>query len=320
MSVTPMRFTFPVVLFLANVAHAQTVDPAAVVSGVYPARLVELAERSGVPADRRQCFAVYDTRADGRPSTIIAAYTNGVTGAVRVLRESSPGAFGVVAEPVDLDFHGHQCEVEVIDFDHDGRSDIHISFSSNMNSVHWAFLWDGQNLTNVTPVTSGSVGSGWGSDFANGDFMDLDLDGRLEFVMRSVVGSEDGGVATGPDLVFALSGAAFVETAPVVGVFVFERRSGAPQEDRFNFPLPSGAGGPFSVEILNGDAGGASRVSSASVSLNGSEIAVPRDFSQKQVRFQRSVELQASNQLVARLQGKPGSRITVIVRSEAWSR
>lgn len=320
MSIRLTQLAFLILLFLACAVDAQDESAAAIVGRFYPEQLVDLSARSATPLDRRQCFAVYDTMPNGAPATIIAAYTNGVTGAIRVLRAISSGTFQVVAEPAGLDFYGHRCEVELLDIDRDGRRDVHISFSSNMEGVHWLFQWDGQQLTNLTPVTAGKVGDGFGSDFANGDFIDVDLDGHLEFVMRSVVPLEQGGVAPGPDLVFRMSGGRFVEAPPLVGVFLVDRNKGAPETDRFSFPLPSGARGPFSMEILNGDAVGRSRVASATVWLNDQEVATPRDFSQQTGSFERVVQLAANNQLAARLQGEPGSRITIVVRSGTWGR
>jgi hypothetical protein len=68
------------------------------------------------------------------------------------------------------------------------------------------------------------------------------------------------------------------------------------------------------LRIENGDqVTGQDRVSSATVILNGVEIAGTSDFNQQVAVIERPVNLGASNTLTVRLSSKPGSYLTISV-------
>jgi VCBS repeat protein len=290
---------------------------AAIVQQFYPQRLVDLGEQTGGPFDRRQCYAVYDTEPSGAPRTIVAAYTNTSSAAIRVLRANGGGSFDVVADPQEFDFFGSRCEVTLPDLDNDGRRDIIVTFGMMVSDVSWVFKWDGQQLDNLTPVTANGDGT-LKTDLYNAEALDIDGDGVMEiYSVGQYPPSLEG--PSKPDLVYKLFGDRYLKSETVVGLWTFERTTGAPEVARVPVPLPAGARGPYTLHVVNGEAGGRSRVTSAQVWLNDRQVLGPNDFSNRIDVIDRPVPLDADNELAVRLAGAPGSRIRVILKSRGWA-
>jgi hypothetical protein len=70
---------------------------------------------------------------------------------------------------------------------------------------------------------------------------------------------------------------------------------------------------PCQIVVVNGNADGRQRISSASISLNGQQIVGPRDFNQQTGGIVKAVVLADQNQLSTTLRSKPGSFLTVSV-------
>src|SRR5574341_191904 len=87
----------------------------------------------------------------------------------------------------------------------------------------------------------------------------------------------------------------------------YTRTSGPPHQVMETIPLPPTLTAPFRLHIQNGNADGTNRVSSATIWVNGTEVAGPADFSQQAAALDRSVTLQANNTLQVRLTSLPGS-------------
>src|SRR5439155_10086148 len=120
--------------------------------------------------------AVLDTLPSGSPRTIVAAYTNTSSAAIRVLQADATGQLRVAAEPQGFDLFGSECKVELVDLDHDGHNDIVVTFGMMINEVTWVFKWDGQQLVNLTPVTPNNTGL-LRTLLHNADIVDIDNDG-----------------------------------------------------------------------------------------------------------------------------------------------
>lgn len=297
-------------------AQAPTVDT--IVAQFYPQQLVELAQKASDTVERRQCAAVYDKQASGAPRTIVAAYTNTSSAAIRILQADGSGGFRVTAaEPQGLDLFGEECEVKLLDLDRDGRPEIVVTFSVMVNEVAWVMKWDGQQLVNLTPTAANGDGT-LATVLNNADFVDLDNDGVPEIYVVGQYPPPSDGSAAKPDRIYTLSAGRYAQTESVVGVWVFERSTGAPELERVSAPLPAGARGPFTLRIVNGDAGGQARVTSGEVFLNGERIMSTNDFSNRVGTIERSVNLTADNELAVRLAGAPGSRLLIVVRSANW--
>jgi hypothetical protein len=110
--------------------------------------------------------------------------------------------------------------------------------------------------------------------------------------------------------------AATVPSAAAVPVLFgpqsYERTSGPPDQysDSFDVPLAVGA----IVWIQNGDGDGGDRTSSATVSVNGVQIAGPFDFNRQVDLLAKGVILpKGTTSLTVQMDGDPGSSITVTV-------
>lgn len=71
----------------------------------------------------------------------------------------------------------------------------------------------------------------------------------------------------------------------------YTRTAGPPNQFTATFALPAGAMPPYTLHIVNGHANGTNRISSARVTLNGTEIAGPNDFGQNVAVIDRTVSL-----------------------------
>ena len=107
----------------------------------------------------------------------------------------------------------------------------------------------------------------------------------------------------------AQAGGALAQTPDTVvfGPKQYLRTSGAPNEFSDAFALPAGIGAPFQLQILNGAPNATNRISSARVTLNGTQIVGPSDFGQNVATITRTVTLGANNTLTSRLESTPGA-------------
>jgi RHS repeat-associated protein len=103
------------------------------------------------------------------------------------------------------------------------------------------------------------------------------------------------------------------ETFNVYGPRRFDRASGQATTVTESFNLPADAVAPFRVQLQNGAPDGSSRVSSATVKLNGADLFKQSDFSQQVVSLNRAVTLNQSNTLEVRLTSAPGSYVVITV-------
>ncbi|MEK6762394.1 MAG: carboxypeptidase regulatory-like domain-containing protein [Nitrospirota bacterium] len=110
----------------------------------------------------------------------------------------------------------------------------------------------------------------------------------------------------------ALTVPAFAQTV-LFGPKQYTRTAGPPNQFTDTFTLPSGTTAPYTLHVVNGNANGTNRISSATVKLNGVEILDPNDFGQNVAVLDRTVTLQTNNTLTIRLTSAPGSFITVSV-------
>lgn len=101
------------------------------------------------------------------------------------------------------------------------------------------------------------------------------------------------------------------ETFVVFGPRRFTRSNGSPVNVVAPFTLPADAVAPFSVQLVNGDADGSNRVSSADIKLNGAALFTSSSFNQTVGTLNKSVTLSASNTLEVKLKSSPGSYLTI---------
>lgn len=105
------------------------------------------------------------------------------------------------------------------------------------------------------------------------------------------------------------------ETFTVFGPSQFETGAGKPVAETLSFSSPL-AGSACTLIIENGDAQGQNRVSTATVTLNGRQVAGPSDFNQQADRIEKVISVDFFNELSVKLGGKPGSLITLSMIAE----
>ncbi len=105
------------------------------------------------------------------------------------------------------------------------------------------------------------------------------------------------------------------DTLTIYGPRRFDRVSGPPATVTDQFALPSDAVPPFTILVQNGDSNGSNRVSSATITLNGTEVFTQRDFNQNTATLTKQVSLIASNTIAVRLSSAPGSFLTITITS-----
>src|SRR5258708_27413276 len=117
-------------------------------------------------------------------------------------------------------------------------------------------------------------------------------------------------------LVFAAAldaGAQVTPSTPIFGATTYTRTTGAPNQYTTTFTLPAWIANPYDLHIVNGSPTGSDRISSATITLNGVQVAGPSDFNQNVATIDRSLTLQATNTLQVTLASKPGSYLTINV-------
>lgn len=105
------------------------------------------------------------------------------------------------------------------------------------------------------------------------------------------------------------------DTLTLYGPRRFDRVSGPPITVSDQFSLPSDAVPPFTVVVQNGESDGSNRVSSAIITLNGTDVFTQRDFNQNTATLTKQVSLMASNAIAVRLSSATGSFITITITS-----
>jgi hypothetical protein len=256
-------------------------------------------------------------RIGDRPRVVIAGYTNLYAAAIRLLIDDGSG-FRVAADDQGEDLSGWHCEIEPVDVDADGRSEAHVSFTQNNTSRDWVFAWSDQQLYNLTPVRRGYTGL-LDTELTNAYFVDTDGDRFLEIF--SLIPGKIDNAPMAPEI-YRFSGGRYVHDRPVVTAVAFMRTDSTPATETQTFRLPHGARGPFRFRIFNGTEAGTrveNAVESGRVWLNGQELARPNDFGNQVSVIERSVALQAENEIQVRLAGRPGGRISIVVDPASWA-
>jgi hypothetical protein len=109
----------------------------------------------------------------------------------------------------------------------------------------------------------------------------------------------------------ALTSAQATASVPVFGPKKYVRTTGAPNQYEDRFDIPNSIRSPFTLHIVNGDAAGAERISSATITLNGVAVATPKDFSKQVGTIDLPITLQASNTLHVTLASEPEGFLTI---------
>lgn len=117
-----------------------------------------------------------------------------------------------------------------------------------------------------------------------------------------------------PFLLFLLAGAG--EARTILGPNKYTRTGGPPDVYTDQFTAPPDVEPGWTIVIFNGEADGTNRLSSASLKINGVELA-PSDFSQRTYRIEKDITslMHPLNDVLVRLAGGPGGYLHATVAS-----
>lgn len=285
--------------------QGQSATPEQIVEQFYPQVLIDRASaHPGVPLSRQSAFAVYERFLDGAPRTIIAAYSNGVEGAIRVLQVQTGTSFTVVFE--SLGIGDANPSVELADVDADGTNEVivkTISFTGITTS--FVFRYDRGTLLSIGPSDA----------LSNADLVDLDHDGTLAIASLEEPrpSAEADNVREGGYRIYKLWGGRYVLAQRLLYLAPFVRHKGTPETITETFALFGDSTGPYVLRLVNGERGGGRRVSSARIVLNGIEVLSPDNFSQQVEFLSLPVTLLPRNTIEVTLAGEPLGEIFVTV-------
>ena len=177
-----MGFVTVIALGLSPVAFAQTNEE--IVNQFFPESLIEDSEREfangGLAPFRASAFGVADLNGTGE-EFLVAAYTNGFSAGIRVLRRQGTTTL-LVDEPILRLLGGIYPFVRFIDLDNDGRPEVVTSFTSARGrAANWVFKWNGAALDFIGPSVVDEHGDP-SSVLVEAGFRDLDGDGILEII------------------------------------------------------------------------------------------------------------------------------------------
>lgn len=278
-----------------------------IVEQFFPPRLINESEtdfQQGGPAPfRARAFELADLDGTGTANYIVAAYTNGFSAAIRVLRLQE-GTAVLVSEPNLRLLSGIFPAVKLVDIENDGRPEVSVHFSSARGSLFdWVFRWTGTELRLIGPASVDEHGDVF-TALVDSGFFDVDGDGTLEIV--------DYPDETETLKIYRFDGQKFTLTKSLIFFSTFYRHAGTPllQTAEFEVAKP---GATFVLTIVNGDRNGDNRVSSGTVRLNGVQVLSPNDLNQQVRKVVRQVTVLANNLLEVELESKPSGQILVTI-------
>lgn len=293
-----------------------------IVDQFFPTRLHSAA--AGFPAwaleNQFSAFAVVEVLPNGDPRTIIAAYSNGLGGALRVIQAQPDSTYALAFEPTGLDFGGTDVEIRAVTIDQSGLPTALVSFEGvRPGSGDWIFRWDGTTLINLTPMEEG-----WGNErrtvLSLVKFADLDHDGNMEVISRDEdpppipeEGEEQVELPTAAETIYRLTPSGYVLDRPLLYFGKFTRKTSTPVSETAEFSLLKTSVGPYLLKITNGDRDGSNRLSSGQIVLNGVTVVTPNMLNQGAEFLSIPVSLQAHNTLQVTLAAKPQGYLAITV-------
>lgn len=308
-------FLFFLSLALAAVSPAQTNSDEAIALQFYPDRLVQDFAKYAEPGSelvRRFSVLRADLDGTGIPNYLVAAYTNGGHGAVRVIRTTSEGSF-LVADPDLLTMGGIAPKIELFDLDADRRPEVIASFLQNRHSENWIFKWSDQKLAVFGPVSLDKYGNPI-SEIGDAQFLDLDADGVPEIIQA--VYDASGQPAANPYVVYHLKDGKYAEEKDTIYYGLFVRQADKPAKFEQTFAVAD-INSPFTLRVINGDETGKNQVTAAEIRLNGVTVVTPDRFKQKARVSELPIKLQSQNHLQVELRSAPETELTLVVESRS---
>jgi len=273
----------------------------ALVAAKYPDELIAFGREHHLKDQRQQSYV---TLSRVGVDYIVAAYSNGNIGAVELLQRT---ADGTVVDSLHRKATGKNPEIELQDLDGDGNPEVSVRFDVGHGSNEtWIYRLGDKRLTLISPTEKHDH-----TLLGYPDFVDFGHGGSLDIVDTDVEGKGEDTVVT--PVHYLLSNGVYVEGEPLDFYRVFYRGKAGPVTETGEFDVPASLiGKPFRLVIGNGGQSAPPlRVSSGRITLNGTLVSGPNDFSESRGSWTVPVTLQQHNVITVRLDGKPASRIAI---------
>jgi hypothetical protein len=270
---------------------------------------------------RAFAYTAADLNGSGQSDFVVAAYSNGFSGAVVVL--SGHGAAAVeIANPQFPQMSGSAPAVKAIDMNHDGRQEIVVSLTSARGvSADWVLQWDGTTLCSIGPTALDTNGNE-DTVLNDADFIDFDGDGTLDIVNSMEFDAVD---ATAVDTfqVFKLLNGRFEAERTLNFFETFARippaterpSSMRPVKIERSFTIADASAGHLMTVVYEGEPG-RQEIRSAEITLNGIVVAAPNIFAQHERVVTMPVALRPTNTLSIDIRGPRGSRMSIGIGPE----
>ncbi len=238
-----------------------------------------------------------DLDGTGRADYVVAAYANGISATVRLLKRANTGAT-LVDEPPGT-FAGAHASLRLLDIDGDHKPEVLVRFSGpQARSADYVFQWRAGKLVVISPTRDGA------SVIGDAVYEDLDGDGKLDIIA--------GGASTDTMTIYHYANGSFTMDGTALFYGTFRREKGAPVARQRTITVDR-SDIPYILRVVNGE-NGKNRVSSAEIRLNGALLAGPDQFSQQVATFDVSpVTLLPSNVLAVTVRSAPGSVLSVLI-------
>jgi hypothetical protein len=295
-----MRKAIAVLVFTLSASASTSTDK--IVSANFPAALTEYAAEYKVKAIPQQAYVSISV--DHRPG-VVAAYSNGYIGAVLLIDLDTGAALNAAADS----FAGTTPEAELHDFDADGVPDVLVRFDIGKGGTQtWIYRVVNKSLVRISPIDDHGDTS-----LMFPEIVDFGRHGAMDLIEAYSQGKGDD-TAMFYDH-YVLQDGAYVKAPPLDFYHVFYREKGEPKESVCEFAIPAAQiGKPFHLVVMNGGPLGSNyRVAAGAITMNGSVVSPPSDFSVSRGTWSLPIVLQVNNRMTVRLEGKPTSRISVAV-------
>lgn len=258
-------------------------------------------------------FAVPERLPDGTAKLIVASYTNGAEGVVRVIVRNAAGDYAVAAEPKGFAFRGEDSHVWLVE---SRPAHLWISFNTGEGTEDWFFGWDGSELVSLGPTLILRNGQKR-TLLQNASVLDVYHKGPPSIIAQASDPSHT--LPVGNYHLYTYSGQRYCYDRPLIswlvqGTYAIEKRK-VNWLQRFAVPHP--ARGPYSLEVINGYRGGAHRVANGEIILNGQQVVSSSQLSAATEFLRVPVELKANNKLLLNMQPDGDSKVLLLMEQTA---
>jgi hypothetical protein len=291
---------------LGPVSEHQSDPVQAIVDTFYPERLTP-----DVPSAKQSCYAVHAVTSQGEPSRIIAGYSDGYLGALRVLDQNAGSYQLGFDSPSEPALRGSSCRITLVDINSDGTQDVFLEFHSGQGSEAWLYRWQGTAPNNVTP-THVRANRMW-SSLASALLLDTRHDGTLQVLSRGDSQPDEGETRiSDASTLYKLGTNAYELNRPVLFARQF-LTSLAPVLNKSLFYLVQGSNGPYRMRVINGNRLGQNRTTGGTITLNGSILVAPTQLHEQIEFLELALPTSLPDESVVQVQLQGSSAEIVIV-------